>query len=418
MVDIPRPGAARRRRIRRLAAAAATVAVVSLITVVVSGLRPAAPSVDRATLWPDTVQRGSMIRQVRGTGTLVPEEIRWIPAETQGRVERILMRPGASVTPDSILLELSNPELEQTVLEAELSLKAAEARYENRRAELESALLNQRAATAQVEAAFREATLQADADEELAGQGLVSDLTRKISQSKARELEARFKIEEQRLAITAESVASQSAPERADVDRLRTLYELRRKQRDALKVRAGTTGVLQLVPVDVGQQVSPGTNLARVADPTELKAELRIAETQAKDVQIGQPALVDTRNGVVAGRVVRIDPAVQQGTVTVDVTLEGPLPRGARPDLSVDGTIELERLEDILYVGRPAFGQENSLVSLFKVTEQGREAHRVRVQFGRSSVNHIEIVEGLQVGDQVILSDMSAWDAYDRVRLN
>ncbi|MCL4847245.1 MAG: HlyD family efflux transporter periplasmic adaptor subunit [Acidobacteria bacterium] len=417
MVDIPRPDQARKRRLKRATYAVVGITVLFLVTIGVSRLKPAAPSVDRATVWVDTVKRGPMLRQVRGTGTLVPEDIRWIPAVTDGRVERIILRPGAVVTPDTVILELSNPELNQSVFEAELQLRAAEAQLQNRRVELDSQLLTQRAQLATVEAEFRQARLQAEADEILAKDGLTSELTMKISRSRAEELDNRTTIERQRLEMAEKGMRSQIAVQQAEVDRLRTLFELRRSQLDALKVRAGTAGVLQQVPVEVGARVTPGTNLARVADPGRLKAELRIAETQARDIALGQVAAVDTRNGVVAGRVSRIDPAATAGTVLVDVELVGDLPRGARPDLTVDGTIELERLDNVLYVGRPAFGQEQSTVGLFKLDGQGG-ASRTAVRLGRSSVNTIEVLEGLQPGDQVILSDMSAWDAFDRVRLN
>lgn len=403
---------------RRAAVAAAGLAAVALITVGVSRLQPAAPTVDGATVWIESVKRGSMIRQVRGTGSLVPEEIRWIPATTEGLVERIVVRPGANVSSATVILELTNDELAQSALEAQLQLAAGEAQYRTRRVELDSTVLNQQAQAATVEAEYRQAALQAEADAELASQGLTSELTLKISKSRADDLANRHRIEQERLALASESVDAQLAVQQAEVDRLRTLFQLRRAQVDALRVRAGSDGVLQQVPVEVGQRVTPGTNLLRVADPSRLRAELRIAETQAKDIQIGQPASIDTRNGIIPGRVSRIDPAVQNGTVTVDVTLEGELPKGARPDLTVDGTIELERLEDVIYVGRPAFGQERSTVSLFRVVDDGAAAVRVRVGLGRSSVNTIEITEGLQPDDRVILSDMSAWDAFDRVRLN
>jgi len=419
MVDIARSSdVIRRKKLRRAAFAVSGLAAVALITVGVSRLQPAAPTVDGATVWIESVKRGSMIRQVRGTGSLVPEEIRWIPTATEGRVERIVVRPGAIVTADTVILELTNAELTQSALEAKLQLAAGEAQYRTRKVELDSTVLNQQAQAATVEAEYRQAALQAEADQELASQGLTSDLTLKISKSRADELANRHRIEQERLALASESVSAQLAVQQAEVDRLRTLFQLRREQVDALRVRAGIDGVLQQVPVEVGQRVTPGTNLLRVADPTKLRAELRIAETQAKDIQIGQPASIDTRNGLIAGRVSRIDPAVQNGTVTVDVTLDGDLPKGARPDLTVDGTIELERLEEVVYVGRPAFGQERSTVSLFKVVEDGAAAVRVRVGLGRSSVNTIEITEGLQPDDRVILSDMSAWDAFDRVRLN
>ena len=419
MVDIQRgPTAARQRRIKRIIYSTLTLGVVVLITVGVSRLKPAAPSVDRAVVYMDTVKRGSMLRQVRGTGTLVPEEIRWIPALTDGRVERIILRPGVTVEPDTVILELSNPQLEQQLTEAELLLRASEADYENLRVKLDSDLLTQQAGAATVQAEFQQAKLQAEADAQLAADGLTSELIMRISVSRADELENRTRLEQKRLSIASASAEAQLAAQRARVEQARSAYELRRNQVDDLRVRAGDSGVLQLVPVEVGQSVTPGTNLARVADPTDLKAELRIAETQAKDITIGQLAHIDTRHGVIDDHVSRIDPSVQNGTVTVDVILDGELPRGARPDLTVDGTVELERLVNVLYVGRPAFGQEESTIGLFRVENEDGDAPRVAMRLGRSSVNTIEILEGLEEGDQVILSDMSAWDAFDRVRLN
>lgn len=417
-MDIARPDLLRKRKIRRgLYAGVATVVVV-LITIGVSRLQPAAPRVDRDTVYLDTVERGPMVRQVRGTGTLVPEAIRWIPATTEGTVERIVIRPGADVRPDTVILELRNPELEQTALEARLQLDAGDARYRNRVVELKSQLLTQRAALATVESELTQARLQLEADQQLADKGLVSQLVLKQSHAKAQELETRDALEQERLQIETESIDARLAVAQADVDSLRTLWQLRVAQVADLKVRAGITGVLQQVPLDEGQRVTTGTNLARVGDPSVLKAELRIAETQAKDIQIGQSASIDTRNGVIPGHVVRIDPAVENGTVTVDVTLDGALPRGARPDLTVDGTIELERLDDVVYVGRPVFGQEESVISLFRLDDAGDEARRVTVGLGRASVNTIEVLEGLAPGDRVILSDMSAWDTFDRVRLD
>jgi HlyD family secretion protein len=418
MVDIPRgEEVKRRKRIRQSIYAIAALTAIILITVGVSRLKPAAPTVDRATVWIDTVKQGPMVRQVRGSGTLVPEDIRWIPANTQGRVERIVLRAGAQVAADSVILELSNPELQQTVLGDKANLQAAEANLKSKKADLESALLNQRAATARVEADYRQAALQLEANEALYKDKLISELQLKQSRSQAQELQNRWEIEQKRTEIAAQNVKAQMAPQEAEVERLRTMYQLHSRQLDELKVRAGMPGVLQVVPVEVGQQVQPGANLARVANPRTLKAELRIPETQTKDLAIGQLASIDTRNGIVEGRVSRIDPAAQNGTVGVDVSLTGQLPPGARPDLSVDGTVELERLNNVIYVGRPAFGQEQSTVGLFKLTEGG-EAVRVSVQLGRSSVNTIEIVNGLRPGDQVVLSDMSAWDQYERIRLN
>lgn len=418
MVDIARsPEVARKKKIRRMLYGGAALVAIVLISVGVSRLKPAAPSVDRSVVWIDTVKRGDMVRQVRGSGTLVPEEIRWIPATTQGRVERILLRPGAQVRPDTVILELSNPELQQSVTEAQLAYQSAQAAFQNRKAELESQLLNQQSEVANIEALYKEAALTLEANEELQKDGLVSEIVLKQSRSRADELKNRLSIAQKRLEISAAGVKSQVAPQEADVDQRRAAYELRVRQLDDLRVKAGMSGVLQVVPVEVGAQVQPGTNLARVANPTNLKAELRIAETQTKDIQIGQPAEVDTRNGVVKGRVARIDPASTNGTVGVDVILEDALPPGARPDLSVDGTIRLEELRNIVYVGRPAFGQENSTVGLFKLQPDG-EAVRVNVKLGRSSVNTIEIQDGLQPGDQVILSDMSTYDQFERIRLN
>jgi HlyD family secretion protein len=403
---------------KRLAAGGATVVAILLITLGLSRLKPAAPSVERSTVWVDTVKRGEMLRQVRGLGTLVPEEIRWIPALTEGRVERRVLEPGSEVKADSVVLELSNPELELTALEAESRLRAAEAAYTELKVRLESQRLDQQAAAARVQADYHQAKLRADADEQLASDGLIADITLQISKVTADELGNRNGIEQKRLEIAREAMDAQLAVQQAAVEQQRALARLRRSQFQALKVRAGIEGVLQVVPVEVGQRVTPGTNLARVAQPGRLKAVVRVAETQAKDVQIGQKATIDTRNGVVAGHVVRVDPSSQNGTVGVDLTFDGPLPKGARPDLSVDGTIELERLDNVLYVGRPAQGQPESLVGLFRLEAGTSEANRVKVRLGRASVNTVEIVEGLKEGDQVVLSDTSAFDAHDRIRLN
>ncbi len=416
-MDIQRPERARQRRTRRLIAASVAVSALALITLGVSRLRPAAPGVERATVWIDTVKRGEMLRQVRGLGTLVPEDIRWIPAATEGRVERIVLQPGSEVTPESVILELSNAELDLQALDAESQLRAAEARYTELRVRLESQRLDQEAAAARVRAEYQQAKMRADTDAELARQGLVADLTLKMSQVTAEDLSRRNAIEGERLAISGESVKAQLAVQQAEVEQRRALAQLRRSQVRALRLKAGLAGVLQQVPVEVGQRVTPGTNLARVAQPGKLKAVVRVPETQARDIQLGQKASVDTRNGVVAAHVMRVDPAVQNGTVTVDLALEGVLPKGARPDLSVDGTIELERLTSVLYVGRPAQGQPDSLVGLFRLGAEGRDAERVSVKLGRASVNTIEIVQGLKEGDQVILSDTSPWDAFDRLRL-
>lgn len=417
MVDIARPASvARQKKIRRVILFVSGLVVIAAVTYGVSRLKPAAPSVDRATVWINTVQRGPMLRQVRGSGTLVPEEIRWIPATTSGRVEKILLRPGATVKPDTVILELSNPDLQQSVKEAQLTYQSAQANYQNRKAELESQLLSQQSDVAGIEAAYKNAALTLEANETLFKDGLVSEIQLKQSRSGAEELKNRLTIAQRRLEMQTAGITSQMAPQEASVSQTRAAYELRVRQLDDLRVKAGMSGVLQLVPVERGAQVGPGTNLARVADPTSLKAELRIAETQTKDIRIGQYAEVDTRNGIVKGKVARIDPASSGGTVGVDVTLEGALPAGARPDLSVDGTIELERLPDVVFMSAPAFGQENGTISLFKLTGDG-EAIRTQVKLGKRSVNQVEVLEGLKPGDQVILSDMSDKESFDRVRI-
>ncbi|HEY1249981.1 MAG TPA: efflux RND transporter periplasmic adaptor subunit [Thermoanaerobaculia bacterium] len=416
-MDIIREDVSEKRRKKRLVLAAAGAVAVLLITLGLSKLKPAAPTVEKSTVWMDTVKRGPMLRQVRGPGTLVPQEIRFISAETNARVERLVILPGAPVKPDTILVEMSNPDVERQALEAESQFRAAQAELANVKARAQRDIMDQEAAAATVRSDYHQAELQAETNEGLYKEGLVAALILKLSKVRAEELETRNAIEEKRVATVEESAKSQVAVQEAAVEQLRALTDLRKAQKEALHVRAGIPGVLQELPVQVGQQVTPGVTIAKVAEPTRLKAQLKIAETQAKDVQIGQPASIDTRNGLVEGKVARIDPAVQNGTVTVDVTLVGDLPMGARPDLSVDGTIELDRLKDVLYVGRPAFGQEKSQVGLFKVNEDGDEATRVKVKLGKSSVNTVEIVEGLKPGDKVILSDMSAWDAYDRVRL-
>ena len=417
-MDIARPDIARKKRQRRILMGAGAALGLLLLTLGVSRLKPAAPGVDRAAVWIDEVKRGPMLRQVRGLGSLVPEEIRWIAATTDGRVERRLILPGRLVEADSVILELSNAELEQQALEAVSSLRASEAQRAELRVRLESQRLDQEANLARMESEYRQARLRADADEALAQQGLVADLTRQLSSVAAEEMEKRAALEKTRLAIADEAIRAQIAVQQAEVEQRRALARLRQSQVDGLKVRAGIEGVLQQVPVEVGQRVSAGTNLARISQPDRLKAMVRIAETQARDVQIGLDATVDTRNGIIPGRVSRVDPAVENGTVTVDIELLGPLPKGARPDLTVDGTIEIERLQDVLYVGRPTQGQPETAVGLFRLVPGSNEARRMRVELGRASVSTIEVRGGLAEGDRVILSDTSAWDAHDRIRLN
>ncbi len=417
-MDVPRAGVAKKKRQKRIMIIGAVVLALIAATFGLSQLKPAVPSIDRSTVWIDTVKRGPMIRQVRGLGLLVPEEIRWIAARTEARVDKIIVRPGARVEPDTILLELTSPEVEQAARDAESQFAAAEAELTTLRASLQRELLEQEANAARVQSEFQQAKMENETNDQLAKNGLVASLTHKTSEIKAKDLAARTEIEQKRLQFARNNIEPQIAAKQAEVDQARANATLKREQMEQLKVRAGFSGVLQQLPVEVGQQVQPGTNLARVADPSKLKAEIKIAETQAKDIQIGLPASIDTRNGVVAGTVSRVDPAVEQGTVRVDVKLDGELPRGARPDLSVDGTIELERLDNVVYVGRPAFGQENNTVGIFKLVAGTNEAVRTPVKLGRSSVNTIEIINGLEPGDQVILSDTSAMDAHERIRLN
>jgi len=418
-VDIARPEFKQQKRRKQLVIGAVALVVLVAVTVGVARLKPAAPSVERSTVWTDAVKQGPMLRQVRGLGSLIPSQefTRQIPAETDATVIRIRVLPGSEVKADTVLLEMSNPQVEQTALDADLQLKAALAEYESLRVKLESDLMTQKAGAATVTQDYSQAKLQSETDKALYDLGVISGLAYKASKGKSDELTTRNGLEEQRLTIAQKAILAQLQQQQAKVDQMRTLAELRRKQLNDLKVRSGIDGVLVDMPMQVGQRVAPGTMLARVIQPNHLIAELKIAETQARDVQIGEPASVDTHNGIVSGSVMRVDPGVQNGTVTVDVNLTGELPRGARPDLSVDGTIDLEKLDNVLYVGRPAFGQESSTISLFKLDSDGKGAVRVPVKVGRASVNSIQIIEGLHQGDTVILSDMSRWDNTDRIRL-
>jgi HlyD family secretion protein len=415
-MDIARPNIARQKRRRQILYIAVGIVALALVTMGLSRLKPAAPTVERSTVWVDTVKRGSVLRQVRGLGTLVPMEgsIQFLPAVTEGRVEKILELPGAQVRADTILLELSNPQLTQEALDAEWKLKASEADYKNLQVQLASQVLAQKSLSAQAQSEYSQAKMQSDIDNELAKLGVISQLSQKVSNQKTDELSTRNDIEKQRLTNSSEVLIAQLQAKQAEVEEFKALADLKKSQLDRLRVRAGIDGVLQEQTLKIGQFVTPGTTLAKVVQPQRLKAELKIAETQAKDIQLGQPASVDTHNGVIPGHVVRIDPSVVNGTVAVDVALDGALPQGARPDLSVDGTIDLEKMQNVLYVGRPAFGQEQSTVGMFKLEPDGSNAVRGQVKLGRSSV---EILQGLKEGDQVILSDMSRWDNFDRIRL-
>ena len=419
-MDISRPDLKVRKRRRQAVTITIGVIALAAMTFLVMRLKPAAPNVDRSTVWTDLVKRGPMVRQVRGLGTLVPREdaIRQIPAETEATVVRILTLPGSIVKPDTVLLELSDPEATQQAIDAELSLKEARADLSNTQVKVQSDLMAQKSAAATVNADYKQAQRQAQTDKSLYSLGVISGLAYNGSQGKADELSTRNKLEEQTVDINEKAIESQLAVQQAKVAQAQAIYDLKRQQLDALKVRAGISGVLTDLPLAVGQHVTIGTMVAQVVQPNQLKAQLKIAETQARDIQLGQPASIDTHNGLADGTVSRIDPAVQNGTVTVDVKLIGNLPDGARKDLSVDGTIDLERMKDVLYVGRPAFGNENSTISLFRLDPDGKGAVRVPVKVGRASVNAIQVLEGLHEGDTVILSDMSRWDTTDRIRLD
>ena len=416
-MDIAIPQDARSKMIRKLVIAVVILLSVATVGYSLSRLRPAGPSVDSASLFADTVKRGDVLRAVHGVGTLVPEDIQWIPALNTARVSKIVLHPGASVKPDSIILELSNPELERDTLDAQYQLKAAEAQFLSIKAQAGSDILNQKATAASVRSEYEQAKIQHAVDEKMLAQKLTAEVTAQLSKVREEQLAIRAQLEDGRAKNAEETAEAKIAAERSHVDQQRALYNLRRNQLDALHVRAGINGVLQLVPVEVGQSVAPGTNLARVADPKKLKAEIKIAETQANELSVGMKSTVDTRNGVVSGHISRIDPSVQNGTVTVDISFDAPLPNGTRPDLTVDGTIEIENMKNILYIGRPAFGQPQSTVSLFKLNPDGSEAARTSVALGRFSVSSVEVLQGLREGDRVILTDTSAWSNYERIRL-
>ena len=416
-MDIAIPQNEHAKLVRRIVIAVVLLLGVAVAAYALTRLRPAAPSVDGASLFSDTVKRGDLLRAVHGVGTLVPEDIQWIPALNTARVSKIILHPGATVRANSIILELSNPELERDTLDAEYQLKAAEAQFQSVKAQMGSDILNQKAAAAAVRSEYEQSKIQHAVDEKMLEQKLGAEVTARLSKVKEDQLAIRAQLEEARSKNAEDTAEAKIAAEKSHVDQQRALYNLRRSQLDALHVRAGINGVLQLVPVEVGQSVAPGTNLARVADPRKLKAQIKIAETQANELSPGMKSTIDTRNGIVAGHVSRIDPSVQNGTVTVDISIDEALPNGARPDLSVDGTIETENLKNILYVGRPAFGQPQATVGLFKLNEDGTEAVRTSVKLGRFSVSSVEVLQGLKEGDRVILSDTSAWSSYERIRL-
>jgi len=421
-MDIPRPFAAQARRRRRVLYGLAGVLLVGAITMGVSRLKPALPSVERSSVWVDIVKRGPLVRQVRGLGSLNPEEIRWIPTITDGRVEKVLVRPGAKVKADTVLVVLTNPAVTQQAFDAQWKLLAEEAQYHNLEVTLESQALDQKANAARARQEAEDAQMKADTDAELSKVGIIAAQALRVSTGSARQLNIRADIEDQRYLNAQKQLRAQLAAEKARVEEARAIFDLQQKQQNMLQLRAGVDGILQELslngnPLQEGQQVTAGTTIAKVANPLRLKAELKIPESQTKDVQLGQTAEVDTHNGVIEGKVTRIDPSVLNGTRTVDVALVGDLPPGAVPDLSVEGTIDLERISSVLLVGRPASGQEETTIGLFKLEADGKTAARVQVMIGRSSTNSVEILGGLKDGDEVILSDMSRWDQYDRVRL-
>jgi len=428
-MDIQRKGVAKKKLIRNIIGLTVLLIAVGGISYGVRQLKPAAPSVEMSTLWPDTVRRGPMLREVRGLGTLVPEDTMLITASTDARIQRIMVRPGTPVKADTVVMVLTSPELETQLFAAESNFKAAEADFENLKVTLQKTYLDMEAVAAQVGADATTSKLEADRDAALAKENLLPGVDAKISATKAEQLSNRFALEKKRLAMHAAAEKAQLDAQKVKVEQLRGEWKLKQDQVDRLKVKAGFDGTLQALPppmtaVEEGQRVIAGTPLGKVAQPSHLKAELKIAETQVKDITPGQDAIIDTRlagggsNGLIEGKVSRIDPSILNGTVTVDVALKGALPPGARPDLSVDGTIQLEKLDDVVFVGRPVFGQQNATVQLFKIDPDGKYAQKVKVTFGKSSVNTIEVVDGLKVGDRVILSDMSAHDSYDRIKLN
>jgi HlyD family secretion protein len=414
-MDIPRPENKKRKRIRQLAIGSATAVALAVVTIALARLEPAAPSVDRDTLYTGGVERGEMLRQTRGPGTLVPRDIRWIAAQSAGRVDRVIVRAGAVVEADTVLAELSNPDLMRQAEEARYGLEIAKATFAEFELTLRSKELDQKAAVAQARASYEGARLQAEAER---ASGAVAELDVRRSELNAESLKAAYDIQIERLNQLGATVEAQIAAQRARLAQEQNKYDRMREQVEALSVRAGMAGVVQQVEIEEGAQVQPGANIARVARPDELIAELKVPETQAKDVVVGQLVAVDTRAGIVDGKVIRVDPAASEGTVQVDVELIGKLPPGARPQQSVDGTIEIERLPDVVYTGRPAYGQPDSTITLFKLVDDGAYAVRVPVRLGKTSVNQVEIVEGLVPGEEVILSDTSAWDDVDRIRLN
>jgi HlyD family secretion protein len=425
-MDVPRQGATKRKTVKRSLIVAGLLLAAGGITFGVSRLQPALPSIESGTAFADTVKRGPMLRQIHGTGSLVPQDVVWISAQTDGRIEKIFVEAGSPMTTGAPIMQLSNPTLSATMTGALYDLKQAEADYEDLQVTLQSTRFDKQASAAQVVFDYQQAKIKAERDKQLADQGLIPSMDYKLSLAQARDLETRSQIEDKRVGIIERSSETQLASQRVKIEQLKAMYELKKQQVDELSVRADVAGILQQlgsgapgVPVlEVGQNVVAGSILAKIAQQDRLKAQLKVTETEAKDISLGQTASIDTRNGIIPGKVIRIDPGAVNGTVLVDVALIGPLPQGARPDLSVDGMIDIEHLGEVLSIGRPAAGQPNSTVTLFKLDPDGRTATRTTVKLGRASVNSIEVLGGLNAGDKVILSDMSALDSHERIRLN
>lgn len=416
-MDIQRPDMLRSRRRKRTIFAVVGVLCVAATTIALSRLRPAAPSVDKSPLWLDEVKRGSMLFEVTGLGTLVPEVVRIIPAVTEGRVEEQLLLPGSSVNPNSVILVLSNPQLEQQAMNAQYQLSSAQAQYHNLEAQLQNQLMTFRAAAASAHSQFTKADMNAKQEERLWKNGLEIELKYQTAALEAKALATQDDVAQKQVEIFEKSIQTQLSVQQATIDQDRATAQLYRREVDELRVRPGIAGILQAVAVQPGEDVTPGTELATVAQPSHLKAQLQVAETQARDVQLGQRVSIDTHNGIVPGHVIRIDPSVLNGTRTVDVQLDGPLPPGAVPNLSVDGIIRIEELRNVLYVGRPFNAKPDSMIEIFRLLGNGTEAARVRVKLGKTSANQVQILSGLGAGDKVILSDMSQWDSYNRIEL-
>jgi HlyD family secretion protein len=417
-MDVKREGVAKKKRIRIAISLPVILAAAGVAGWRVSQLEPAAPSVELATVWPDTVKRGNMLLEVHGLGTLVPEDILWIQSQFDSQISKILIQSGDEVKPDAVLLVLTNPQMEADANDYEWQTRQAEANYADLKVRLQSQTYDQEASVSSAESDLKQAQINKDKEEQLFNANLEPEINVKLAVAKWEQATGKHRAEGKKLEIQKDSVDAQLESQKVQIDKLRAAYQLKKKQVDQLTIHAGISGRVQEMTLQVGQRVKPGDVLAKVAQPWKLMARLQITETQAKDITIGQRAEIDTRNGIVAGHVSRIDASIVNGTRTIDCKLDGKLPPGAVPDLSVDGTVQIENLRNVVYVGRPVFGQPNASASIFKLDLDGRGAERVAVKFGRASPNTIEVLEGLKAGDRVILSDMSGQNQYSRIRLN